>query len=162
MIAINCNCYLSIEHFDHTSIKLEFPMDSNNPVSGSKYYRNFAIFKDLCSEDWIKYLLDWYPSVRMRTWFSWSNLLTRPECFGLWWRFKTHGYSENHFRKRLEAEDSELPCNELLEQMLGALYIGLELMPKRAIRVQKYYWRQSRGWPQPLPFVFSWRTTPRS
>jgi hypothetical protein len=30
-------------------IKLEFLMDSDNPASGSKYSRQFAIFKDGCN-----------------------------------------------------------------------------------------------------------------
>jgi hypothetical protein len=37
-------------------IKLEFLMDPDNPALGSKYYRQFAIFKDGCPEDWIKCL----------------------------------------------------------------------------------------------------------
>jgi hypothetical protein len=37
-------------------IKLEFLMDSDNPALGSKYYRQFVIFKDGCPEDWIKCL----------------------------------------------------------------------------------------------------------
>jgi hypothetical protein len=32
-------------------IMLEFLMDSDNPALGSKYYRQFAIFKDGCPED---------------------------------------------------------------------------------------------------------------
>jgi hypothetical protein len=37
-------------------IKLEFLMDPDNPASGSKYSRQFDIFKDGCRipEDWIK------------------------------------------------------------------------------------------------------------
>jgi hypothetical protein len=35
-------------------IKLEFFLDTDNPASGSKYSRQFAIFKDGCPEDWIK------------------------------------------------------------------------------------------------------------
>jgi hypothetical protein len=43
----------------------------------------------------------------------------------------------------LEAEDSELPDNELIELVLRD--VGLEYIPKQAIHVQKYYMRQSRG-----------------
>jgi hypothetical protein len=35
-------------------IKLEFLMDPDNQESGSKYSRQFAIFKNGCPEDWIK------------------------------------------------------------------------------------------------------------
>jgi hypothetical protein len=35
-------------------IKLEFLMDPDKPALGSKYYQQFAIFKDGCPEDWIK------------------------------------------------------------------------------------------------------------
>jgi hypothetical protein len=40
-------------------IKLEFLIDPYNPASGSKYSRQFAIFKDVCRvpEDWIKWLM---------------------------------------------------------------------------------------------------------
>jgi hypothetical protein len=30
----------------------------------------------------------WCPSMRLRTWFPWRNLLTRPGYFGLYWRAK--------------------------------------------------------------------------
>jgi hypothetical protein len=36
-------------------IKLEFLMDPDNPAS--KYSRQFAIFKDGCPEDWIKWVM---------------------------------------------------------------------------------------------------------
>jgi hypothetical protein len=32
-------------------------MDPENPASGSKYSRQFAIFKDVCLEDWIKWVM---------------------------------------------------------------------------------------------------------
>jgi hypothetical protein len=49
-------------------------------------------------------------------------------------------YFENHLMRRLEAEDSELSDNELIEIVLRD--VGLEYIPKRAICVQKYYMRQ--------------------
>jgi hypothetical protein len=53
-------------------------------------------------------------------------------------------YFEHHLmRRRLEAEDSEIPDNELIELVLRD--VGLEYIPKRAIRVQNYYMRQPRG-----------------
>jgi hypothetical protein len=52
-------------------------------------------------------------------------------------------YFEHHLMRRLEAEDSDVPDNELIELMLRD--VGLEYIPKRAISVQKYYMRQPRG-----------------
>jgi hypothetical protein len=52
-------------------------------------------------------------------------------------------YFEHHLMRRLEAEDSDVPENELIELVLRD--VGLEYIPKRAIRVQKYYMRQPRG-----------------
>jgi hypothetical protein len=45
--------------------------------------------------------------------------------------------------RRLEAEDSDVPDNELIELVLRD--VGLEYIPKHAIRVQKYYMRQPKG-----------------
>jgi hypothetical protein len=53
-------------------------------------------------------------------------------------------YFEHHLmRRRVEAEDSDVPDNELIELVLRD--IGLEYIPKRTIRVQKYYMRQPMG-----------------
>jgi hypothetical protein len=38
-------------------IKLESLINPDNPASGSKYSRQFAIFKDGCPEDWIKWVM---------------------------------------------------------------------------------------------------------
>jgi hypothetical protein len=38
-------------------IKLEFLIDPDNPSLDSKYSRKFAIFKDGCPEDWIKWVM---------------------------------------------------------------------------------------------------------
>jgi hypothetical protein len=52
-------------------------------------------------------------------------------------------YFEHYLMRRLKAEDSDVPDNQLIEIVLRD--VGLEYIPKRAIRVQKYYMRQSRG-----------------
>jgi hypothetical protein len=52
-------------------------------------------------------------------------------------------YFEHHLMRRLEAEDSDVPDNELIELVLRD--VNLEYIPKRAIRVQKYYMRHNRG-----------------
>jgi hypothetical protein len=45
-------------------------------------------------------------------------------------------YFEHHLMRRLEAEDSEVPGNELIELVIR--YVCLEYIPKCTIRVQKY------------------------
>jgi hypothetical protein len=52
-------------------------------------------------------------------------------------------YFEHHLMRRLEAEDSEVLVNELIELVLRD--VDLEYIPKCAIRVQKYYMMQPRG-----------------
>jgi hypothetical protein len=54
-------------------------------------------------------------------------------------------YFEYHLRRRVEAEDSDLPDNYLIELVIRELNIGLEYIPKREIFVQKYCMRQSGG-----------------
>jgi hypothetical protein len=48
-------------------------------------------------------------------------------------------YFEHHLIRRLEAEDSDVPDNQLIEQVLRD--VGLEYIPKCAIHLQKYYMR---------------------
>jgi hypothetical protein len=52
-------------------------------------------------------------------------------------------YFEHHLMRRLEAEDSEVPDNELIELVLRD--VGLEYIPKCAMSVQKYCMRLPRG-----------------
>jgi hypothetical protein len=49
-------------------------------------------------------------------------------------------YFEHHLMRRLEAEDSDVPDNQVIKLVLRD--VGLEYIPKRAIRVQKYYMRR--------------------
>jgi hypothetical protein len=49
-------------------------------------------------------------------------------------------YFEHHLMRRLEAEDSDVPDNELKELILRD--VGLEYIPKRAICMQKFYMRR--------------------
>jgi hypothetical protein len=49
-------------------------------------------------------------------------------------------YFEHHLMGRLEAEDSEVLVNELIELVLRE--VGLEYIPKRVISVQKYFMRR--------------------
>jgi hypothetical protein len=52
-------------------------------------------------------------------------------------------YFELHLMKRLEAEDSDIPGNELIELVLRD--VVLEYIPKRTICVQKYYMMHPRS-----------------
>jgi hypothetical protein len=56
---------------------------------------------------------------------------------------QTLSYFEYHLMRRLKAEDSEVPDNELIELVIED--IGLEYIPESTIRVQKYNMRQPRG-----------------
>jgi hypothetical protein len=67
----------------------------------------------------------------------------KTRIFRAWLKGQALFYFEHHLRKRVETEDSKLPDNELIELVLRD--VGLEYIPKRAIRVQKYYMRQPRG-----------------
>jgi hypothetical protein len=51
-------------------------------------------------------------------------------------------YFEHHLMRRLEAEDLDVPDNELIELVLRD--VGLEYIPKRAIRLKTYYMKQVR------------------
>jgi hypothetical protein len=117
-------------------IMLEFLMVPDNPVS--KYSRQFAIFKDGCPEDWIKWVMAFHEI---------ENLMPMKESAGKTKMIRTLlkgqalSYFEHHLVRRLQAEDSEIPDNELIELVLRD--VGLEYIPKRAICVQKYNMRQS-------------------
>jgi hypothetical protein len=67
----------------------------------------------------------------------------KTRIFRTFLRGQALSYFEHDLMRRLEAEDSEVPDNELIELLLRD--VGLEYIPKRAIRVQKYYMRQPRG-----------------
>jgi hypothetical protein len=116
-------------------IKLELFMDPSNPAS--KYFRHFMIFKDGGAEDWIKWLIGYSEVENLM-------LIREPADKSKMLRTLLKGqalsYFEHHLRKRLDAEDSELPDNDLLE--LVSRDVGLEYIPKSAIQVQKYYMRR--------------------
>jgi hypothetical protein len=52
-------------------------------------------------------------------------------------------YFKHHLMRRLEAEESDIPDNKLIELVLRD--VGLEYIPKSAICIQKYYMRLPRG-----------------
>ena len=93
------------ENADKTEyIKLEFYMDPSNPAS--KYSRHFFIFKDGGVEDWVKCLMAY---CEMET----LMILREPADTSKMMRTLLKGqalsYFEHHLKKRLDAEDAELP-----------------------------------------------------
>jgi hypothetical protein len=115
-------------------IKLEFLMDPENPESGSKYSRQFAIFKGGCPEDWIKWVMAFREIENL---MPMKEPADKTRMFRTLLKGQALCYFEHHLMRRLEAEDSEVPDNELIKLVLRDL--GLEYIPKRAICVQKYY-----------------------
>jgi hypothetical protein len=121
-------------------IKLEFLMDPDNPASGFKYFRQFAIFKDGCPQDWIKWVMAFREIDNL---MPMKDPTGKTRMFRTLLNYQTLYYFEYHFMRRLKTEDSDVPDNELIELVLRD--VGLEYISKRAIHVQKYYMRQSRG-----------------
>jgi hypothetical protein len=75
-----------------------------------------------------------------------ENLMPMKEPVGKTKMFRTLlkgqalSYFEHNLMRRFEAEDSDVPDNELIELVLRN--VGLEYIPKSAIRLQEYYMRQ--------------------
>jgi hypothetical protein len=101
-------------------------MDSNNLAT--KYARHFVMFNDGCAEDWVKLLMVYHDIESLMG-------LSEPAVISKLVRTLLKGQAlspfEHHLRKRLEAENSELPDNDLLELVL--IDVGLEYIPKTAI-----------------------------
>jgi hypothetical protein len=117
-------------------IKLEFLTDKVKPAS--KYSRQFVIFKDGCRvpENWIKWVMAFHEIENM---IPMKEPSDKTRMFWTLLKGQTLSYFEYHLMRRLEAEDSEAPDNELIEPVLRD--VGLEYIPKRAIHMQKYYMR---------------------
>jgi hypothetical protein len=121
-------------------VKFKFLMDTDNPALDFKYYRQFAIFKDGFPEDWIKWVM---------TFCEIKNLMPMKEPSDKTRMFRTLlkdqalSNFEHHLMRRLEAEDSDVPDNELIKLVLRD--VGFEYIPKCAKCMQKYYMRQIRG-----------------
>jgi hypothetical protein len=114
-------------------------MDPDNPDSGSNYSRQFSIFKDGCPEEWIKWVMAFR---EMKNLIPMKEPVDKTRMFRTLLKGQSLSYFEHHLMRRLEAEDSEVPDNELIELVLRD--VGLEYIPKHVIRMQKYYMRQPR------------------
>jgi hypothetical protein len=121
---------------------LELFMDPDNPALGSKYSRQFAIFKDGCRvpEDWIKWVMAF---CEIENLMPMKEPVDKTRMFRTLLKGQALSHLEHHLMRRLDAEDSEVPDNELIELVFRD--VGLEYIPKCAIRMQKYYIRQPGG-----------------
>jgi hypothetical protein len=121
-------------------IKLELLMDLDNPESGYNHSGQFAIFKDGCTEDWIKLVMAFREIENL---MPLKEPADKTKMFRSLLKGQALSYFEHHLMRRLEAEDSEGPDNELIELVLRD--VGLEYIPMHTIHMQKYYVRQPRG-----------------
>jgi hypothetical protein len=98
-------------------IKLEFLMNPNN--QSSKYFRQFVIFKDGCPEDWIKWVMAFKSIENM---MPMKEPADKTRIFWTLLKEQALSYFEHNLIRRLEAEDPEVPDNELIELVLR--YVG--------------------------------------
>jgi hypothetical protein len=118
-------------------IKLEFLMDSDKPASGSKYYQQISMFKDEFPEDCIMWVMAFREIENL---MPMKEPAEKTRMFRTLLKGQALSYFEHHLMRRLEKEDSDIPEDELIKLVLRDLC--LEYIPKRAIRVQKYYMRR--------------------
>jgi hypothetical protein len=91
-------------------------------------------------EDWIKWVMAFREIENL---MPMKEPADKTRMFQTLLKGQALSYFEHHLMRGLEVEDSELPDNELIELVLRD--VGLEYIPKRAIRVQKYYMRHQWG-----------------
>jgi hypothetical protein len=135
-------------------IKFEFLMDPDNPTWGSKYSRQFSIFKDRCPEDCIKWVMAFRDIENL---MPMKEPADKTRMFRTLLKGQALSYFEYHLMRRLEAEDSDVPDNELIELVLRD--IGLEYIPKHAIRVQRHYMRRGLYMRQPRCLIMGLNTS---
>jgi hypothetical protein len=124
-------------------IKSEFLMDPDNPAWGSKYSRQSAIIKDGCPEDWIKWMMDLRDIENL---MPMKEPADKTRMFRTLLKGQALSYFEHHLMRGLEVRGRRLRCPWQWTHRTSVLRdVGLEYIPKRAIRVQKYDMRQPRG-----------------
>jgi hypothetical protein len=109
--------------------------DRNNPAT--KYARHFIIFKDGCAEDWVKWLMAYN---EIETLMILKEPAEKSKMVRTLLKGQALSYFKHHLKRRMDTEDAELPDNMLLELVMRD--VGLEYIPKSAIRAQKYYMRR--------------------
>jgi hypothetical protein len=97
-------------------------MDPDNLAS--KYCRKFAIFKDGCPEDWIKWVMAFREIENL---MPMKDPADNTRMFQTLLKGQALSYFEHHLMRRLEAEDSEVPDNQLIDLVLRD--VGLEYIP---------------------------------
>jgi hypothetical protein len=100
-------------------IKLEFLMDPDN--TPSKYSRKFAIFKNECPDEWIKWVMTFHEIEKL---MPMKKPADKTRMFRTLLKGQALSYFEHHLMRRLEIEDSEVSDNELIELVLRD--VGLE------------------------------------
>jgi hypothetical protein len=88
-------------------------------------------------EDWIKWVMAFREIENL---MPMKEPADKTRMFRTLLKGQALSHFEHHLMRRLEAEDSEVPDNEPIELVLRD--VGLEYIPKRAIRVQKYHLRR--------------------
>jgi hypothetical protein len=89
-------------------IKLEFLMDLDKPALDSKYSRQFSIFKNGCTEEWIKWVMVFREIENL---MPMKEPAEKTRMFRNLLKGQALSYFEHHLMRRLEAEDLELPDN---------------------------------------------------
>jgi hypothetical protein len=129
------NVKSQLQEADKTELILcDFFVDPKN--SATKFSREFLIFKDGFPEDWIKWLMGYRDLEMMMPLREQSD---KSKMLRTLLKGRSLSQFEHHLRKRLGAEDIELPDHDLLELIIRDL--GIEYISRRAIRVKKYYMR---------------------
>jgi hypothetical protein len=85
-------------------------MVPSNPAS--KYAIHFAIFKDGCVEEWVEWLMT-YSEIESP--IPMKEPADKSKMLRALLKGQTLHHLEHHLRKQLDAEDAELPDNEILE-----------------------------------------------
>jgi hypothetical protein len=97
----------------------------------------FDIYKDGCPEDWIKWVMAFH---KIENLMPMNEPADKTRMFRILLKGQALSYFEHHLIRKLDAEDSEVLDNELIELVLRD--VGLEYIPKLATLVQKDYMRR--------------------
>jgi hypothetical protein len=100
----------------------------------SKYSRQFAIFKYgwRAPEDWIKWMMAFREIENL---MPMKEPADKTRMFWTLLKGQALSYFEHYLMRRLKAEDSDVPDNELIKLLLRD--VGLEYIPKHSISIQK-------------------------
>jgi hypothetical protein len=97
---------------------------------------------DEFTENWIKWLTYFCEIENLMRLKKPTNM---KRIFWTLLKGQVSSYFEHHLKRRLEADNSELPEDDLTELVIRELYIGVEHIHKCTILLQKYNMRQARS-----------------